>query len=270
MPGKTLRLYPMPAREWPEGTAVYKDLDLPQSAHATRTRPYVFINMVSSVDGKATVEGKASGIGTAADRQVMRTLRSRADAVMIGAGTLRAEKLSLSLDDEDTGPSPNPLAVILSNTGNVPLESNLVRDERQKILVLLADSAGEAAARDLGRHATVVRVPPTSAGVIDLANAMQVLKAEHEIHRLLVEGGPTLNHALISENLADELFITLAPMLVGRQDTDAPTILDGSLTETQELHLLSAYLAGDELFRRYALKPGQDPDIGPDQAALTT
>jgi riboflavin biosynthesis pyrimidine reductase len=72
------------------------------------------------------------------------------------------------------------------------------------------------------------------------------------VESLLVEGGPSLNHALICENLVDELFITLAPTLFGTSDEDAP-VLDGPLDEPQDLHLLSAYLAGDELFLRYSL-----------------
>jgi 2,5-diamino-6-(ribosylamino)-4(3H)-pyrimidinone 5'-phosphate reductase len=259
--GKTLRLYPLPAREWPEGTAVYKDLELPGPDRDNPTRPYLLINMVSSLDGSATAEGKASGIGTAADRQAMRTLRSKADAVMIGAGTLRAERLSLSLDAED--PGSRPLAVILTNTGDVPLENNLIRDERQKVVVLLADSAGETVSGDLRRYAEVLRVRTTSSGTIDLANAIEILKAEHAVDRLLVEGGPSLNHSLISENLADELFITLAPMLLGENEADAPAILNGSLAEPRDLYLLSAYLIRDELFLRYALKTRQDPDTGP-------
>jgi riboflavin biosynthesis pyrimidine reductase len=107
---------------------IYQGIWFPPSRGRDPTRPYVFINMVASVDGKTAVEGKASSLGSAADRSVMRTLRSRADAVMVGGGTLRAEKLSLSLEADE--PGPRPLAVILTNTGDVPLESNLIRDRR--------------------------------------------------------------------------------------------------------------------------------------------
>ncbi len=206
--------------------------------------------MVTTVDGKTAVEGKASGIGTPADRALMRTLRCEADAVMIGGGTLRAEKLSLGLDAHD--PRPRPLAVVLTGTGDVPLGSNLVRDRRQDVLVLLSEGADRGAERRLGGLAEVRRVPDLEPGLADPKKALQTLKSDYGVGRLLVEGGPTLNHALISAGLADELFVTLAPTLIGGGASEA-TILDGALREPRKLHLLSAYLARDELFLRYGL-----------------
>lgn len=218
--------------------------------------PYVFINIVCTVDGRSALEGKASGLGSSADRVVMRTLRSKADAVMIGGGTLRAEKISLGLDPED--PRSRPLGVVLTNTGDVPLADNLVLDRRQSVLVLLAEGADESLARGLGDRADIRRVP-RSAGTIDLAEALRILKSDYNIDRLLVEGGPTINHALISRGLADELFLTLSPILLGAPGSpDAPGILrgilGGTLTAPRNLRLLSAKPTGDEVFLRYALK----------------
>ena len=183
----------------------------------------------------------------------MRTLRSNADAVMVGAGTLRAERLSLSLDADD--PRPRPLAVIMTNTGDVPLESNLVRDHRQKVVLLLSEAADEEVERRLGHLAEIRRVPAAGYGIIDPAKALRTMKTEYGVDLLLCEGGPTLNHALISANLADEIFVTLAPMLVGAGTPEAPAILDGALGDPKRLHLLSAYPSHDELFLRYALIP---------------
>jgi 2,5-diamino-6-(ribosylamino)-4(3H)-pyrimidinone 5'-phosphate reductase len=219
----------------------------------------VIINMVESVDGKTAVDGKASGLGSGVDRGVMRTLRSRADAVMVGGGTLRAEKLSLSLDADE--PGPRPLAVILTNTGDVPLESNLIRDRRQRVLVLVSECAGEDVERRLSGMAEVRRIPIAASGLIDLAKALKIMQTEYGIDVLLCEGGPTLNHAMISANLADELFITLAPTLVGEAIPKAPTLLDGSLEEPRRLRLISAHLAHDELFLRYALNTLPTPKV---------
>jgi riboflavin biosynthesis pyrimidine reductase len=91
------------------GDSTYGDIKIPSGTQAqipTTTRPYLLLNMVESADGKTDIEGKASRLGTDIDRDVMRTLRSRADAVMVGGGTIRAERLSLSLDAEDTRPVP--------------------------------------------------------------------------------------------------------------------------------------------------------------------
>jgi 2,5-diamino-6-(ribosylamino)-4(3H)-pyrimidinone 5'-phosphate reductase len=182
----------------------------------------------------------------------MRALRSRADAVVIGGGTLRAERLSLGLDAADEGPVP--LGVVLSGTGEVPIEGNLIRDRRQRLLVLVSEEADEGTLSRHGSLAEVRRVPGSGSGTVDLKRSLRMLKSEYAVNRLLVEGGPTLNHALIRAGLAQELFLTVAPMLVGTGASGAPTILEGPLARPLGLELLSAYLVSDELFLRYSMR----------------
>jgi riboflavin biosynthesis pyrimidine reductase len=232
---KATRLYPLPAREIPAG-AIYDDLELPPvGRRRDPSRPYVIINMVASVDGKTAVGGKASPLGTDVDRQTMRNLRSRADAVMIGANTLRAEKLSLGLDVPSH--RPQPLAIIATKSGDVPLERNLILGEGQELILL---SPGES---------------ESLSDYVNLGEDLVRLKAERGVDLLLVEGGPTLNRALVSGSLADELFLTLAPKLLGADASEARTILDGGplSPDAPTPNLLSVYLADHELFLRYTL-----------------
>ena len=230
---------------------IYRHIRFPEGTQSTR--PYIFLNMVQSADGKAAIEGKASHLGTDVDRSVMRTLRSRAHAVMVGGGTIRAEKLSLSLDAADARPVPR--AVILTNTGDVPLESNLIRDHRQEVLVFLPESVENCAQRRLGRLAETRRVSETKSGTIDVAKALAIMKSEYDIDILLCEGGPKLNRALIGANLADELFLTIAPVLVGANNTQAPRAFpQDRLGDTKPLRLISSQGAGDELFLRYSIE----------------
>jgi riboflavin-specific deaminase-like protein len=247
--GKILRLYPLPAQEILAG-GIYEDLELPPPERTETPRPYVIINMVSSVDGRTAVEGKSSRLGSETDRQTMRTLRSRADAVMIGAGTLRAERLSLGLDEPS---GRQPLAVIATKTGDVPLESNLIVGEHQEVLVITTQDAPKNLDDRLRESARVLRAPATPSGAINLGEALEVLRARHTVEVLLVEGGPSLNHALISQNLADELYLTLAPKLLGGTSYE---LLDGPALAPIDAKLLSAHLAGSELFLRYALSKG--------------
>jgi 2,5-diamino-6-(ribosylamino)-4(3H)-pyrimidinone 5'-phosphate reductase len=240
----------------PAGGEIYRELGLrPRSRpRGGLRRPYVLSNMVASVDGKTAVEGKASGLGTVADRSVMRTLRSGADAVMVGGGTLRAERLSLGLDEDD--PRPRPLGVVVTNTGDVPLGRNLIRDRRQNVLVVVSEGADEATERRLGRHAEVRRAPTSASGSIDLEACLRMLESQYGVERLLVEGGPTLNHALISRDLVDEIFITLAPLVIGGPPAETPTLLGGAEIAAHNrlaLELVSVYVAGNELFLRYSL-----------------
>ena len=187
----------------------------------------------------------------------MRNLRAGSDAVMIGAGTLRAERLSLGLDENArSGGRPQPLAVILTTSGeDLPLEGNLLLQKGQKLLVIASSTMPQSNAERLRARATrVVVVPSSSNGQPDLREVLQTLKREYAVERLLVEGGPTLGLALISAGFADELFLTVAPKLIGGTAPAARTLLDATLETPQNLRLLSVHLAADELFLRYAIQ----------------
>ena len=248
---KVLRLYPPPGREV---LAIYEDLDLPPTRRRDAARPYVVINTVSSVDGRTALEGKAAGLGSRIDRRAMRTLRSRADAVVIGAGTLRAERLSLGLDPADG--APQPLAIIVTNTGDVPVEEHLIVKGGQEVLILLSDAAPRRVGEQLRRLAPVMRAPADSTGAVDLGRALLALKAERGVESLVVEGGPGLSHALISHSLVDELFLTVAPELLGGAAEQTLTLLRGPTLPARDrptLDLLSIHLADGEIFLRYSL-----------------
>jgi 2,5-diamino-6-(ribosylamino)-4(3H)-pyrimidinone 5'-phosphate reductase len=246
---KVLRLYPPPGREISD---IYEDLDLPPARRGAR--PYVIINSVSSVDGRTGMEGKAAGIGSATDRRSMRTLRSKADAVMIGAGTLRAEKLSLGLDTTDG--VPQPLAIIITNTGDMPLEEHLIVRGGQEVLILLSDATPKRVVKRLLTLAPVMRAPADPTGAVDLKRALMALQAERGVKCLVVEGGPGLNHALISRQLVDEIFLTVAPELLGGSADETLTLLRGPTLPARDrptLDLVSIHLSGDELFLRYSI-----------------
>ena len=245
-----MRLFPEPAARLAVKD-VYRDISFPKQ----RERPYVLINMVSSLDGKAAIEGKAGSIGGPADRAVMRNLRALTDAVMIGAGTLRAEKLSLAVPEnlaqtrEAHGLDPQPLAILVTETGDVPLQTNLLGLLPDNLLILASPETPQARLTALSSYASVEVV-------LDLNSALEALKGRYGVDVLLVEGGPALNHALVRNGLVDELFLTLAPKLLGGERPKALTILEGpSLSHQQspKPELISVHLFGDELFLRYAL-----------------
>ena len=233
IPPHVLRLYPLPGREIGE-ELVYEDLDPPGARENGLRRPRVLINMVASLDGRASVGGKAGSIGGEIDRRLMRLLRSKVDGVMVGAGTLRSERMSLGVPETlaerrlSRGLDEQPLALVLTWSGNVALDTNLIETSNQDTLVLN--------------------------GAVNLALALERLKEHHGIELLLVEGGPSLNHALIRSGLADELFLTLAPKLVG--GARSLTILQGpELALENPPEPVSVHLSEGHLFLRYALHP---------------
>jgi len=182
----------------------------------------------------------------------MRVLRSKADAVMVGAGTLRAEVMSLTSEGRRT---PEPLAVIVSGSGQIPLEEQLIGFERGRTIVIVPSSVSSERMEGLSRSAHILVARAGTRGSVDLPEAIKLLEQRFQVRRLLVEGGPSLNHALISSGQADELFLTLAPKIIGGSPGEIETIVNGGyLAEKERFHvLLSAYLSGSELFLRYRL-----------------
>lgn len=248
-----LRLYPEPSVLSDKGK-IYDDLDLPDLAD--RRLPYVLINMVSSVDGRSSASGKASGIGGPADRSAMRALRSRVDAVMVGAGTLRAEKLNLGLDGSE---AEQPLAVVVGGAGGLPVLEHLVRPAGQAVILAVPQKylARNGANPDgSGGGLTTLQCPGPRPDRVDLLDLLQTLKAEHAVDRLLVEGGPGLNRSLIDAGLVDELFLTVAPkLLLGPEAAIlGATKYNEARAPSQALALVSVHSAGDELFLRYRVQ----------------
>ncbi len=109
-------------------------------------RPWVAINMVTSIDGRAQLDGTADGLGSRADRRLMRLYRAAFDAVGSGVGTLRATGAWLRVGDEladrrrALGRTPNPTGVVIAGSGPVPLEARWFEGDEPRLLVVGAGS----------------------------------------------------------------------------------------------------------------------------------
>jgi 2,5-diamino-6-(ribosylamino)-4(3H)-pyrimidinone 5'-phosphate reductase len=254
------RLYPLPGSDLPLED-LYLDLSPPSCSSLEPGLPYVAINMVSSMDGKVSIGGTANDIGGAADRVVMRNLRSGFDAVLRGAGTLRAEKISTAVPDSlaalraSRGLPKQPYEMILTRTGNLPISENLLGANPERTLVIVPEHAlDDAVITDLDSRATLVLAEAEPDGSVNIAETLRQLKDAYCVDRILVEGGPSLNHALISAYLVEGLFLTLSPKLLG--GAPEQTLLSGNFLPKipeREPKLRSVYLAGGELFLRYVL-----------------
>ena len=247
------RLHPDPASNL-DPAAIYDGLreQLPEPPAG---RPYLTLNMVTSVDGKASVAGGAAGLGSALDHQLMRAIRAANDAVLIGAGTLRAERIDPRVGPDwaarrvARGQRPEPLAVLLTREGDLPLDRRYFRyPEVERVVLAGSCLAAERRAALAGAAGTRLLLAPTPDP--DPAWVLRTLRQECQVWHLLVEGGPATNGALFRAGLVDEICLTLAPKIVGGGETR--TLVEGpSLPTMPRLSLLSAYLHEDELFLRY-------------------
>jgi riboflavin biosynthesis pyrimidine reductase len=214
-------------------------------------RPFVFVNMVETADGRGAVDGRTDALGGEADLEQLLELRAIADAVLIGTGTLRAEGYARLVGGEDrrsrrkaAGLAEDPLAVLVSRRFDVPWEAGLFQASEQPVLVYAGMDAGKPPPTPAPVEVVRLTDPTPAAALADLR--------ARGVRALLCEGGPTLARTLIADGLVDELFLTIAPLLTG--DPTEPTILTGApLPEPAALELVWTLRAGSELFLRYRL-----------------
>lgn len=225
-----------------------------------RQRPYVLLNMVATLDGRATLGGRSGPISDDADRALFHGLRSIVDGVMAGAGTVRAERYGPIVRDPDTrrlrrdrGLREQPLACVISAVLRFPPDLPLLCDPDSEVAFLTPSDASlpETAAR-----VEYVRARRED-GSLDLPVALGELHDRLHVRTLLCEGGPHLNAELLSAGLVDELFLSVSPLLAGEDPADERPplrILAGSdFDPPLALELLSALEYDSHLFLRYRL-----------------
>lgn len=201
------------------------------------SRPYITSNFVMGLDGRVSfreLPGKAGGREVSRspeDRWLMDFFRVHHDAQLMGASTLRDEKgpdglgWTYAVKDEDLrryreqtlklGPQR---VLILSGSGEIDLNFRVFRSPDVEPWIITA-SAGKASIEGrlekLGRIATVKIVTVGEGSIVDIGNAVRVLRRDHGIHTLLCEGGPTLYGEMLKENLVDEEFRTISMQILG-------------------------------------------------------
>lgn len=204
-------------------------------------RPYVIANFVSTVDGAVTLEGASGAINRHApgDAAVFHALREQVDAVLAGTGTLAKEQYGRLVPSTEgrarraaAGLEPDPIAVVLSRSGNIPDGIPLLDDERQPRRIL-------------------------TGGAADPVAAFAALREQDGVEVLLCEGGPTLLGELVRLALVDELWLTLSPVLAG--GTPERTLLGGQAAHARPLKLRSLLELDGGLHARYAMLGAEDP-----------
>ncbi len=217
------------------------------------------MNMAMTADGKITsARREYPRFTSTADRRTMDRLRAEADAVLVGAGTIRADDPHLHVRDPGMGAHRRSLgkprglvAILVTASGRVDPAWRVFRDDgiSERIVATVEDAPGD----DLARLAGLAEVWRVGKRSVDLRELLQRLR-RRGIERLLVEGGGEMNWAFLRDDLLDELYVTVAPSLLGGRD--APTILEGEglpMEARRRLRLMDLTRIGDEIFLRYAV-----------------
>ncbi|WP_233266950.1 pyrimidine reductase family protein [Tomitella fengzijianii] len=203
-------------------------------AYPETTGPWLRMNFITSVDGAVAVDGRSGRLGGPGDRRVFGLLRSLADVIVVGAGTVRTENYggaripaAIRRQRAAAGRPETPRIAVVSASARIDAGHRVFHDTAVPPLVLVSASADPARVRALsGAGAEVVVLPerPGSSGMAGGASSaaprpdvarIAPLLAGRGLPRVLCEGGPNLAGQLLAAGAVDELCLTLAPMLVG-------------------------------------------------------
>ena len=221
----------------------------------SRGRSHIIVNMAISVDGRINSRRRERfALGSEHDRRLMDVLRERADAVIIGAGTVRHDGHPMRIRYADlrarrvaAKQPPHPVNVVLSGDLDLPLRPFFAGTEMSRI-VFTTRRAPAARVRRFAKVAEVVVLPGKTTSPTAVVAALRA----RGLRRLILEGGGEVHFAFAKAGLVDEWYVTLTPRLIGGKT--APSFLDGAgflKRDHLELRLVSQRRIGDELFLRY-------------------
>lgn len=226
-------------------------------------RPHVLLSVAVSVDGYIDdASPDRLLLSSTADFDRVDTLRAESDAILIGAGTLRADNPRLLVNNPDrrahrvaTGRPAYPLRVIVTATGDLDPSANLWHSGGER-LVYTTDAGAQCLGSRLEGRADVVSL----GGTVDFAALLDDL-GERGVTSLMVEGGGAIHTAFLAQGLVDEIWMAIAPIVVG--DPDAPRFLgpaDFPGGPKHRMRLADVGRIGDIALLRYL--PKEDSDAG--------
>lgn len=196
------------------------DLVPAEDRPASPARPWLFTNMVATLDGATAFDGLSGDLGDDDDRAMFRSLRAAADVILVASRTANVEQYRPPQRSDDVvrtrvahGRAERPLIAVVSASLSIDPDLELFADASYRPLILTVDGAPSEQRSRLEAVADVVSLPSGDSDRVDLGAAMRHLAAAG--HRtVLSEGGPSLNGQLVADDLIDEWNLTIAPALV--------------------------------------------------------
>ena len=223
---------------------------------AGKVRPHVTLNLAITADGKIAPDTRRFiPFSTKRDHDLMMELRSRMDAVLSGARTVDSAVVDLGPGGRkyqrarlERGLSEFNLRIIVSGSGSVNPNAHIFRQRFSPILILTSEAAPESRLKRLRSMVDEVFVSPGMS--VDYSAAFEWLRAKWNVRTLLCEGGGESNAQIFRSGLADELYLTLCPVIFGGRS--APTLADGDgierLADAVRMKLKRKERVGDELY----------------------
>lgn len=223
--------------------------------------PFFYSNFISTIDGKVQVcnnqTAKYWPIGSQLDFETLLWLRAHADVLIHGRKTAEGFNTLKSLAKKEfrenrkkLGKSTYLIYMVLSNNPTNKL-LQVLKDPPIGVRSLLITNHQPHQPQPLGlRSVEILKMGNNS---IDLRELTSYFK-KNNLHKILIEGGPTLMASFLKENLIDEMFVTIAPKIFGNQDKQTITMIEGHLfppDKIPQFDLISVKNIQSELYLRY-------------------
>ena len=223
----------------------------------TTKTPFVTLKLASSLDGRiATMAGESRWITGPAARALVHSMRSKADAVMVGAGTVLADDPRLTV--RPAGVGPNPARVVLDSTLRIPtgarVFSGLRKGGKGRLIIFTTRRAPKKRVLAASASGAEVLVLPDTKSGVSLPRVLKELGAMG-ITTLLIEGGGRVAASALNRGVVDRLAIFLAPMLLGGDAIPSIGDLDiKGLKRTPRVKEMNVRRVGEDILVEGSLK----------------
>ena len=205
----------------------------------------ITINCAMSLDGKiASQSGKQIKISCEEDIKRMYMLRNNSDAVLVGIGTILSDNPKLTVKEKYVKKPKQPLRIVLDTNCKTPISALVVNNVAKTLIAI-----GQDCNKKFPKNVELIKCKVNGKGFIDLENLIEILK-EKGINKLMVEGGGTVIGSFLKSNFVDDMFIYVAPIIIGGKNT--PTLVK-NIDENINLKLVKIKKIGEGILLNYRL-----------------
>jgi len=253
-------------------TRLYGSFRLPQA----ESRPYIFSNFVTTLDGVVSLRTRGHAAGgdisgfNAQDRMVMGLLRAVADVVIVGSGTLAADSHQVWTPEaifpqlapeyahlrKALGKQGPPINVIASGSGSLNLRLPVFSSGLVRVIIITTIAGAKRLAKQRIPDSVEIRAIRRGGSEIPASAICSAVCTISGVKRVLVEGGPRLLADFFKQRLVSEQFLTLAPQIAGRMVGDGrPGLVMGKVFAPRNLlwgKLIDVRQGASHLFLRYS------------------
>ncbi|MEM2918643.1 MAG: 2,5-diamino-6-(ribosylamino)-4(3H)-pyrimidinone 5'-phosphate reductase [Candidatus Altiarchaeota archaeon] len=202
----------------------------------------IILNAAMSLDGKIGKSGERIRLSNDLDKKRVHEMRSDVDAIMVGINTILNDNPKLTAHYSEK--KKNPIRIVVDSDARTPLNANVMNISEARTIIAVSQKASDVRLRDLQKNGAEV----IKAGIseVDLNLLIDKLKRQG-IKKILLEGGGILNHAMLSLGLVDEIYITIAPRILG----SGINLINGSLEKEILLKLEGIIQLNDQVVFHY-------------------